>query len=30
MDLSWLNPECPNQQFLEPLLLLILYETKTT
>lgn len=30
MDLSWVNPECPNQQFLESMLFKILYETKTS
>lgn len=30
MDLCWLNPECPNQQFLESVLFLILYQTKTS
>lgn len=30
MDLCWLNPQCPNQQFLESMLFLILYETKTS
>lgn len=30
MDLCWVNPKCPNQQFLESMLFKILYETKTS